>query len=151
MKIINNVEKEKIQLMKYRLKGIEPLLVVAGLVEKDGKYLIAKRKNGNELVVGKWEFPGGKVEKGEEESTAIEREIKEEFDLHIKADKYMCNTIYEYPSKIINLRLWHANVEDNEFSMDESDHLAYKWATLEEIGDFELCPADRELYSKISA
>ena len=51
MKIINNVEKDKIELMKYRLKGIEPLLVVAGLVEKNGKYLIAKRKNGDELVV----------------------------------------------------------------------------------------------------
>lgn len=150
MKIINNVEKDKIELMKYRLKGIEPLLVVAGLVEKNGKYLIAKRKNGEELVIGKWEFPGGKVKEGEEEMAAIEREIKEEFDLNIKADKNVCNIIYEYPTRVINLRLWHANVEDNEFSMDESDHLAYKWATLEEIGNFELCPADRELYSKIS-
>ena len=150
MKIINNVEKDKIELMKYRLKGIEPLLVVAGLVEKDGKYLIAKRKNGEELVIGKWEFPGGKVKEGEEEMAAIEREIKEEFDLNIKADKNVCNIIYEYPTRVINLRLWHANVEDNEFSMDESDHLAYKWATLEEIGNFELCPADKELYSKIS-
>lgn len=150
MKIINNVEKDKIELMKYRLKGIEPLLVVAGLVEKNGKYLIAKRKNGNELVVGKWEFPGGKVKEGEEEMDAIEREIKEEFDLNIKADKHVCSIIYEYPTRVINLRLWHANVEDNEFSMDENDHLAYKWATLEEIGNFELCPADRELYSKIS-
>ena len=150
MKIINNVEKDKIELMKYRLKGIEPLLVVAGLVEKNGKYLIAKRKNGEELVIGKWEFPGGKVKEGEEEMAAIEREIKEEFDLNIKVDKNVCNIIYEYPTRVINLRLWHANVEDNEFSMDESDHLAYRWATLEEIGNFELCPADRELYSKIS-
>ena len=150
MKIINNVEKDKIELMKYRLKGIEPLLVVAGLVEKNGKFLIAKRKNGEELVIGKWEFPGGKVKEGEEEMAAIEREIKEEFDLNIKADKNVCNIIYEYPTRVINLRLWHANVEDNEFSMDESDHLAYKWATLEEIGNFELCPADKELYSKIS-
>ena len=150
MKVLKDIEKDKIELMKYRLKGIEPLLVVAGLVEKDGKYLIAKRKNGNDLVVGKWEFPGGKVEEGEEESTAIEREIKEEFDLSIKADKYVCNTIHEYPNKVINLRLWHANVVDNDFAMDESDHLDYKWASLEEIGTFELCPADRELYGKIS-
>ena len=102
------------------------------------------------MVIGKWEFPGGKVKEGEEEMAAIEREIKEEFDLNIKVDKNVCNIIYEYPTRVINLRLWHANVEDNEFSMDESDHLAYRWATLEEIGNFELCPADRELYSKIS-
>ncbi len=135
--------------MKYRLKGINPLLVVAGLVEKDGKYLIAQRLNGNDLVVGKWEFPGGKVEEGETEEKAIEREIKEEFNLDIKADKFVCNTIHKYPNKVINLRLWHANVTNMDFSMDESDHNAYKWAALEEIGDFELCPADRELYSKI--
>lgn len=149
MKIINNVDKETVKTLKYKLKGMEPLLVVAGLVEKNGKYLLAQRKNGNDLVIGKWEFPGGKVEKGEEEARAIEREIKEEFDLSIEADKYLCNTIYEYPTRVINLKLWHANVVDSEFAMDESDHLDYKWLTLDEINGYELCPADRELYSKI--
>ena len=39
--------------------------VVAALIEKDGKYLIARRSTGSEDVMGKWEFPGGKVEKEE--------------------------------------------------------------------------------------
>ena len=81
------VTKEEAIRLKYRLKGIQLTKVVAGLIEKDNKYLIAKRLTGNELVVGKWEFPGGKVEEGEEESVAIEREIKEEFGLNIKAVK----------------------------------------------------------------
>ena len=38
------------------------ITVVAALIEKDGKYLIAKRSTGDENVLGKWEFPGGKVE-----------------------------------------------------------------------------------------
>lgn len=149
MKLFNNIEKEKKDLMKYRLKGIEPLLVVAGLIEKDGKYLIAQRKRGDDLVFGKWEFPGGKVKEGEEEKTAIEREMREEFKLNIEADKYVCNVIYEYPTRTINLKLWHGNVLDKVFDMDESDHLAYKWVSLDEINDLELCPADKELYQKI--
>ena len=50
--------------------------VVAALIEKDGKYLIARRSTGDENVFGKWEFPGGKVKENETDERAIEREIK---------------------------------------------------------------------------
>ena len=145
------ISKEEALRLKYRLKGIELTKVVAGLIEKDNKYLIAKRLTGNELVVGKWEFPGGKVEEGEEESKAIEREIKEEFNLSIKALENLTCVIYEYPNKTVDIRLWKATVEGDNFSMDENDHDAYKWVTFEEIENYDLCPADRELYNKIKS
>ena len=56
---------------------MKELKVVAALIEKDGKYLIARRATGDENVLGKWEFPGGKVEPNEDEMTAIEREIRD--------------------------------------------------------------------------
>ena len=151
MKIMDGLKKEDVQLIKYRLKGVEPLNVVAGLIEKDGKYLIGKRLYGDETSIGKWEFPGGKIETNEEETAAIEREIKEEFNLNIKADRFVASVIHEYPKRVINLKLWHGNVVDDSFSMDEKDHDAYKWVTLEEIASYELCPADQELYDKIKA
>ena len=61
--------------------------VVAALIEKENKILIAKRSTGDPNVLGKWEFPGGKVEPNEDEMHAIEREILEEFELEIKARK----------------------------------------------------------------
>jgi len=143
------ISKEEAIRLKYRLKGIQLTKVVAGLIEKDNKYFIAKRLTGNELVVGKWEFPGGKVEEGEEESKAIEREIKEEFNLDIKASKCIASVIYEYPNRTVDIRLWESNVNGENFSMDENDHDAYKWVTFEEIDGYDLCPADRELYNKI--
>lgn len=73
--------------------------VVACLIEKDNKVFIAKRSTGDPNVLGKWEFPGGKVETNEDEKHAIEREIKEEFELEIKANKYLVNNICEYPKK----------------------------------------------------
>ena len=151
MKIIDGLKKEDVQLIKCRLKGIEPLEVVAGLIEKDGKYLIGRRLYGDETTVGKWEFPGGKIEKGEEESATIEREMREEFNLNIKADKFITNVIYAYPKRVINLKLWHGNVVGDSFSMDARDHDVYKWVTFDEIKAYELCPADKELYAKIKA
>ena len=49
--------------------------VVAALIMRDDKVLIARRSTGDENVIDKWEFPGGKVEQGADEAHAIEREI----------------------------------------------------------------------------
>ena len=57
--------------------------VVAALIEKEGKVLIAKRNEGSNYTNGKWEFPGGKVELNENEFDAIQREIKEELSVDI--------------------------------------------------------------------
>ena len=51
------------------------IVVVAALIKKDDKILIAKRATGDENVLGKWELPGGKVEINESEAHSIEREI----------------------------------------------------------------------------
>ena len=60
------------------------VIVVAGaLVDADGRVLITRRPNGKEMA-GLWEFPGGKVEKGEDPETAIVREIREELSIHIQ-------------------------------------------------------------------
>ncbi len=117
--------------------------VVAALIEKDGKYLIARRAYGNEEVVGKWEFPGGKVEPGEDEMSAIEREIKEEFELEVKAIRYLVNNEYEYPGRIVDLRLYECKYISGEFKLH--DHLEYKYVNKEDILNYELCPADISL------
>ena len=75
---------------------MKEIKVVAALIEKDGKYLIARRATGDENVLGKWEFPGGKVELNEDEMVAIEREIREEFELEVKAIKFLINNVCEY-------------------------------------------------------
>ena len=52
------------------------LKVVAALIIKDGKMLIAKRSTGNKDVIGKWEFPGGKVEENETDGEVVNVNIK---------------------------------------------------------------------------
>ena len=116
------------------------ITVVAALIEKDNKYLIARRSSGSEDVLGKWEFPGGKVEKNETEEHAIEREIKEEFEMDIKALKFLTNNICEYPSKTIDLRLYECKHINGEFHLH--DHSEYKFVNKEEIINYDLCQAD---------
>ena len=116
------------------------ITVVAALIEKDGKYLIAKRSTGSEDVLGKWEFPGGKVEPDETEEHAIEREIKEEFEMDIKAIRFLTNNVCEYPSKTIDLRLYECQYLSGEFHLH--DHSEYKFVDKEELLNNDLAKAD---------
>jgi len=116
------------------------ITVVAALIKKNGRYLIARRSTGSEEVLGKWEFPGGKVEPGESEEHAIEREIKEEFEMDIKAVRFLTNNVCEYPSKTIDLRLYECKHISGEFHLH--DHSEYKFVNKKDIIKYELCPAD---------
>ena len=66
--------------------------VVAALIKKDNKYLIAKRSTGAESMIGLWEFPGGKVEPDESEQEALGREILEELNMAITVGKKLAET-----------------------------------------------------------
>lgn len=116
------------------------ITVVAALIEKNNKYLIARRSTGAEEVLGKWEFPGGKVGSNETEEQAIEREIKEEFEMNVKAEKFLTNNIYEYPSKTVDLRLYECKYISGEFHLH--DHSEYVFVDKYEIINYDLCPAD---------
>ena len=114
--------------------------VVAALIKKEGKVLIAKRATGDENVFGKWEFPGGKVEANETDESAIEREIKEEFEMDIKAIKFIINNICEYPNKTVDLRLYECKYLSGNFKLH--DHSEYAWIDIDKILDYDLAQAD---------
>ena len=116
------------------------ITVVAALIKKDNKYLIARRSTGDENVMGKWEFPGGKVKDDETEEHAIEREIKEEFEMDINAINFLTNNVCEYPKKTIDLRLYECEYLSGEFHLH--DHSEYKFVDKNEIINYDLCPAD---------
>ena len=116
------------------------ITVVATLIKKDNKYLIAKRSTGDPNVLGKWEFPGGKLKDNESEMDAIEREIKEEFELDIKAKKFVINNVCEYPTKVVDLRLYECEYISGDFNLH--DHSEYIFVDKADIITFDLCPAD---------
>lgn len=122
--------------------------VVCAYIEINKNVLIARRATGDESVYGKWEFPGGKIEPGETKAQAIEREIKEEFEVVVHAEDELAETIHMYPNKDVKLTLIRCNYVEGEFTMQE-DHLDYTWVHKEDLINYDLAAADLELVQKI--
>ena len=72
--------------------------VVAGLIERDGQILICRRRAGQQHPL-KWEFPGGKIEAGEEPGEALRRELNEELGIEIEASDEITRFDYQYPAR----------------------------------------------------
>ena len=121
--------------------------VVAAILEKEDKILIAKKREGKPLA-GMWEFPGGKIEKGETPEESLIRELEEEMDIKIKVKEYVGESIYDYgDGKVISLKGFTAEIIEGDIKL--TDHDEYKWVTLEEICNYRIAPADIPLISKI--
>lgn len=120
---------------------MKKIKVVAALIELNGRVLIAQRSYGD--LKGKWEFPGGKVERGEKEEKAIYREIMEEFNISIKCDGFVCSSVYEYPDKKVELRLYHCTYLSGEVVLHA--HSSYVFVDRNLLLTYDLAPADIEL------
>ena len=120
--------------------------VVAGIIYKDNKFLIAQR-NFKKSQGGLWEFPGGKIEKNETREEALVREIKEEFNADIKVDKYIGENIHHYPEKDIKLIFYKAKLISDKIELLE--HEDCKWITKNEKDNFEFAGADIEVFDMI--
>jgi 8-oxo-dGTP diphosphatase len=79
------------------MKNRPPLLVSAGVIQRNGQVLIGQRRKGDRHPF-KWEFPGGKVEYGETPQQALVRELKEELHIEAVAGSELARYEYDYPS-----------------------------------------------------
>ena len=120
--------------------------VVAGILQKDNKILIARKAPGKALE-GYFEFPGGKIEEGETPEESLVRELMEEMSIKVKVNKYVGESIYDYGNIVISLKGYTAEILEGEITL--TDHDMYKWVTLSEIKDYKLAPADMPLVDKI--
>lgn len=122
--------------------------VVAGILQKDDKILIARKAPGKSLE-GYFEFPGGKIEALETPEESLVRELMEEMSIKIKVNKYVGESIYDYGNIVISLKGYTAEILEGEITL--TDHDMYKWVTLAEINDYKLAPADIPLVEELLA
>jgi len=127
-----------------------PVLVTAAIIRSEGSVLIARRPLKARVEPGKWEFPGGKVERGEHPEACLVREIREELDLDIAVDRYFDHSAYAYgeesPVHIV-LLCYLCRVTGRVARAVEAEEI--RWVTKEELMDFDYAAADVPLVRRL--
>ena len=116
--------------------------VAAGLVYREGRYLIAKRKPDVHLA-GFWEFPGGKREPGETFEDCLGRELFEEVNIRIGTPVPFQVVRYQYPEKTVELHFFRCGIESGQATAVDCAEIRWVWP--HELEDFEFPPADRPI------
>jgi len=125
---------------------VAQLVVGAALFDGAGRLLAAQRGRPLELA-GLWEFPGGKVEPGEDERTALVRECREELAVTIDVDTGSAAVVGEVPIAIGVLRVYRARIVSGE--PQRGEHTALRWLRPNELLDVPWIAADLPLVRRL--
>lgn len=120
--------------------------VVAAAVERDGRVLVLRRAPGQKLA-GMWEFPGGKVEPGEREDRALERELWEELGISGETQDFVAECDHAYDFYAITLKLYRFQWTGGEIALSVHDRM--EWVTAEGLEAVDFAPADVPLAARL--
>lgn len=127
------------------------IIKVAGvaIIDQDKNKVLAGKRNADRLVGGMWEFPGGKIEKGETPQEAAKRELKEEFHDEVQIGPQLDETVsYEYDFGIVKLTVFFAKLLTNNF--DLVAHSEVEWLSADEVQKLNWAPADAPLVKELA-
>ncbi len=120
--------------------------VAAGLIQHEGRYLIARRKAGVHLA-GFWEFPGGKRETGESLEECLQRELFEELSIRIDVPVPYLIIRHDYAEKTVELHFYRCAIEEGQpLPLDCAE---IRWVLLEELPHFTFPPADQVIINAL--
>ena len=122
--------------------------VVAALIWEGEKFMACQRPahKARGLL---WEFVGGKVEPGETRVEALVRECREELDVTVSVGDIFMDVIHEYPDITIHLTIFNARVAEGTPRAIEHNDIRY--ITVDEIDNYDFCPADEEILALLKA
>lgn len=120
--------------------------VVGAVIVEDGKILCVKRGPSKSLPL-LWEFPGGKIEVGEDPCEALKREIKEEMLCKIEVGDMVEQTLYNYDFGEVNLTTYLCKLVEGEPKLTE--HVDLLWLYPKELTKLDWAPADIPAVEKL--
>jgi 8-oxo-dGTP diphosphatase len=125
-----------------------PVLVVAAVIVEEGRVLLSQRKAGQHLA-GAWEFPGGKVEPGEDPRAALARELSEELGVDCAIGAPIEVTYHRYPTKAVLLLFFEATRRPGSAAPSAIDVADVRWSGPVELRDEEFPPADVAVLARV--
>ena len=123
--------------------------VVAALIRKDGNLLICQRTRHQTMPL-KWEFPGGKIEEGEQPRDALRRELEEELGIDAVIGDEVERFRHEYPNgsavelRFYDVRKYAGEIENRIFR-------EVRWAPPAELPSYDFLEADLKLVKDLAA
>lgn len=120
--------------------------VVAAVIEDEGRYLITQRRPTAVLPL-LWEFPGGRVEDGETDAHALEREVMHRLGARIEAGKLIGFVSHPYEHYVVDLFLYECRLKDTV--LEARNVNTYKWVPSGEFDQYEFTPADEASMNKL--
>jgi 8-oxo-dGTP diphosphatase len=123
--------------------------VVAAVIEKDGKLLVCQRTRHQTMPL-KWEFPGGKIEEGEQPRDALRRELEEELGIDATIGDEIARVQHSYPNgAMVELRFFVVR----EFKGDIENRIFHdlQWSDAKALGSYDFLEADASLVKDLVA
>ena len=127
--------------MRNEIKPL-PIDVVAAVLKHENKFLIAKRNSSQSFPL-KWEFPGGKVEKGESFEKALIREINEELTVEIKVLEKIGLKLVNDKMLNISVHYFYGKICSGVIKLTE--HTDFKWVKKNDFKSYDFIIGDKEI------
>lgn len=127
--------------------GATHIVVVAAVIERDGRFLLTLRPAGTHLA-HHWEFPGGKRDAHESDAEALTRELREELDIAATVGLLEYAVTHHYPERTVDLRFYRCTFTGEPQGMLGQE---VRWVTRADLAALPFPEADAELIARLSA
>ena len=122
------------------------VVVAAAIVERDGRFLMARRLRGTHLE-GLWEFPGGKVDAGESLEACLARELAEELGVGSTVGPLRFSTAHDYPARRVELHFFDCAIDGEPRPLLGQE---LRWVSRDELAALPLPEADAGLVALLT-
>ncbi len=119
---------------------LKSIRVVAAVIQNEGKYLITQRRESASLPL-LWEFPGGRVESGESDAEALQREFQERLGASVEVGKPVAFRRHDYDGYSVELVLYEGALQTEE--LENKRVKEFRWVAADEFSQYPFPPADK--------
>ena len=125
-------------------------VVVAAVIEREGRRLLIGQRRRDDTSPLKWEFPGGKVEEGETPETALARELREELGVTLIQSVPIGSVKHQYAdqNEILQIQFYAAAIAEPDARPEKFERIA--WVLPRELGEYDFLAANAHLVANLA-